>query len=99
MDVYDIDHEDVVECSPLTTSSPVASTLQTLQNEILDTSSATDELSTIQPCPHCGLLNETSRLSVEKYKNDPRAIHYYTGFDDYEHLCFFSMFLVLLLII
>lgn len=37
----------------------------------------------------CEIITTNEKYSVEQFKDDPVAIHYYTGFDDYEHLNFF----------
>jgi len=34
--------------------------------------------------------------SVENYRNNPKMLKYYTGFDDYNHLCYFLTVLFLL---
>ena len=30
----------------------------------------------------------SNATSLEQFRENPRAIHYYTGFDDYEHVMF-----------
>ena len=39
----------------------------------------------------CSLLKTSvsQRWGVQQFRNDPRAIQYYTGFDDYDHFLFF----------
>ena len=57
---------------------------------VCDTSTQCDIVPVCNTSAQCELLTTAGRCSIEQYRNNPDGVHYYTGFDDYDHfMCFF----------